>query len=76
MLKDVKAGLKETEEKKVERRRKRVFRNLVETKRLGHGKFEEYKEPVLLPGEIKGSMISIKPQGNILKGNFNNHSKI
>lgn len=67
ILKVVKKDLKEQADKSIERRRDRVFRDLIATKKLGHGKFEEYKEPVLLPNEIKGDMRSIKPQGNILK---------
>lgn len=70
LLKEVKTKLQTEANRGVERRRKRVFRKLVATKRLGHGKFEEYKEPVLLPSEIKGDLRSLKPQGNILSGKF------
>lgn len=68
LLKQIKQTSEEQEERVVERRRKRVLHRLVSTKRLGHGKYEEYKEPVLLPNEIKGNMLSLKPQGSILKG--------
>jgi len=34
---------------------------------LGHGKFEDFKEPVLLPSEVKGALVSFKPQGNVFQ---------
>lgn len=70
LSKKVKQTLDSREEQIVERRRKRVLRRFISTKRLGHGKFVEYKEPVLLPNEIKGNMLSIKPQGSILRGMY------
>jgi len=66
ILKEVKSELKTRADRTVANRRKRVLRKLVSTKRLGHGKYEEFKEPVLLPNEIKGNMRTLAPQGNIL----------
>ncbi|KAI6199176.1 SprT-like domain-containing protein [Aphelenchoides besseyi] len=67
ILKEVNKDLHDRAHAVAERRRKRILRRLIGTKRLGHGKFEEFKEPVLLPREIKGSLRTLKPQGNIFK---------
>jgi hypothetical protein len=68
LLKEVKTELQTRAVRGVERHQKRVCRKLVATKRLGHGKYEDYKEPVLLPDELKSDLRSLKPQGNILAG--------
>ncbi|KAI6213319.1 Protein with SprT-like domain at the N terminus [Aphelenchoides besseyi] len=67
ILKEVNKDLHDRAHAVAERRRKRILRRLIGTKRLGHGKYEEFKEPVLLPREIKGSLRTLKPQGNIFK---------
>ncbi|CAD5229777.1 unnamed protein product [Bursaphelenchus xylophilus] len=63
LIKELKEKLKQHQEDLVERRRKRVLNRLTAKKQLGHGKFEDFKEPVLLPEELNGSLRGLKSTG-------------
>lgn len=68
-LKDVNAILEKQRKTVLEKRRKRVLTRLTAPKSLGHGKFEDFKEPVLLPTELNGTLRGLKSTGtSILQG--------
>ncbi|CAD5225829.1 unnamed protein product [Bursaphelenchus okinawaensis] len=62
-IKKINEQLEEHKKNVVDRRRKRVLARLTGKKTLGHGKFQDFKEPVLLPEEITGSLRGLKSTG-------------
>lgn len=68
ILKEVNGALNEQATGAAEKRRQRILRRLLATKRLGRGKFEEQPEPCLLPTELPDTLRAVRAQGSALKG--------
>lgn len=77
-LKEFQKDMTEAEEKLsllTEKRKKVREANVGNTRRLGPKKFEDREVDFNLPSDLKGSLRSIKPAGNLLADRFSSFQK-